>query len=153
MKILVLSNSNGNSKQIESAISISNPNAIFHLGNGIRDLSNLRIEVPLYLTKGKKDFFIKAEPIKKFNVQNISILLTYGHKFGTQHSILNLEKLAHKEHANVMLFGCGKKFYYEKDGVTYINPGKIYKNDGNCVLLEIENGKINCIDINLTKMC
>lgn len=153
MKILVLSNSNGNSKQIENAISITKPNAVFHLGNGIKDLANLRIEVPLYLTKGKKDFFIKADSIKKFNVQSFCVLLTYGHKLSTKKSINNLEKLAQKEHANIMLFGCGKKFYYEKDGITFINPGQIYKNDGNCVLLEIDNGKFNCVDISLTRMC
>ena len=152
MRILVFANTNGNADLVYEVFKQQKPDAVFHLGNGIKDLRLLRFDVPLYVTKGCFDHFVCAPKITKIMAEKTLILCTYGNKFKTNRDLKMLTQKAKKEHANIVLFGYGQKTYTKRDGIIFVNPGQILKNSVSCILLDINENNIEIEDINFVKM-
>ena len=147
MKILVFANTNGCVDLIKKAIDQTKIDAIIHLGNGLRDFEKINFCVPVFLTKSNKDFFVKADKIKKIDLKGTKILCTYGHKSDTKNNFFKLEKRAKQENAKLVLFGCGNKTYAQKDNIIFANPGCFFKTEGSCLLVEFFKNEIKVEDV------
>ena len=146
----MIANTNGCVEQIQKAVNQTKPDTIFHLGNGVNDLGLVKTTAPIYITKSNKDHFLKAQLIAKFQIEDVMVLCTYGHKEKTQKSIKNLLEKAKKEKANLVLFGCGEKTYLQRDEITFVNPGEIKKYDGTCIVVDINKDKFSVEEISLS---
>ncbi len=131
-KILILSDTHGNDKNMEKVIEKQKPVDVFiHLGDieGSED----RIEgllnpgCQIYLIKGNNDFFSEdLQPETEFELGGHRIFLTHGHTYGVNYDMETLAEEAKKRGCDIAMFGHTHRPYFDTvDGVTLINPGSI----------------------------
>jgi len=125
MKILVISDTHGNLKNLEFALKNFPHDKVFFLGDGYKDLKNFGDE-EIYAVKGNCDFFVCPEEDEVLNIENHKILLTHGHTYGVKYTMSTITEKAEKEKFDLVCFGHTHKFLnLEKNGVIYLNPGSL----------------------------
>lgn len=125
MKVLVLSDSHGNLKNLEFAIKNFPHDMIFFLGDGYKDFKAFSDE-EIYAVKGNCDFFVPAEEEEILEIEGNKIMLCHGHLFGVKYTMSEIAKKAQKENLKLVCFGHTHKFLnMEIDGCTFLNPGSI----------------------------
>lgn len=152
MKILVLSDTHGDTNKAEEAIRFNKDvNLIIHLGDYFRDaqkLSNLFPGIPLEYIYGNSDFMIDDVPAEKMlDVDGKKIFLTHGHRYSVKWDYDKLFKKAEELHADVLLFGHTHiPDIVKKDTYYVLNPGSTSDPrddyDESYAIIEIDNGKI-----------
>lgn len=129
-KILVFSDSHGNSKNIQQVLeNINKYDKVIFCGDGISDLNwyrNYYIN-KIEAVKGNCDNFFAPSPTElDISVEGVNIFITHGHLYGVKS---NLDKLSNKATlmgSNLVLYGhTHKQAITEKDGITYLNPGSL----------------------------
>ena len=110
MNILVFSDSHGHGDRIEDVIrrQITPPDAIFFLGDGLRDLAWINTGgSPLYSVRGNCDFYSSdaAEDELLINICGIRVFAAHGHKYFVKSSYLQMAHRAACLGADIMLFG------------------------------------------------
>ena len=110
MNILVFSDSHGHGDRIEDVISrqIAPPDAIFFLGDGLRDLAWINTRgTPLYSVRGNCDFYSSdtTEDEILINIGGTRIFAAHGHRYSVKSGHLAMAALAASKGADVMLFG------------------------------------------------
>ena len=148
MKILVISDTHGNLKNLEFALKNFPHDKVFFLGDGYKDLRNFGDE-EIYAVKGNCDFFVSAEEDEILEIENHKILLTHGHTYGVKYTLSALFEKAEKEHFDLVCFGHTHKFLnLEKNGVTYLNPGSLGAMcENSFVILTIEKDFLKIINV------
>lgn len=152
MKILVISDTHGDTNKAEEAIrSNKEVNLIIHLGDYFRDaqkLSNLFPDIPVEYIYGNSDFMIEDVPAEKMlDVCGKRIFITHGHRYSVKWDYDKLYKKAEELHADMLLFGHTHiPDIIEKDKYYVLNPGSTSDprddSDESYAIIEIANGKV-----------
>ena len=130
MRIVVLSDTHGNSYALESVI-LRNTDAdwIFHLGDGERELDNFllshqKLAQKIIHVAGNCDFDSLSQEIFILPVYEHRILATHGHLYGVSSSLDKLRELALTNNCDIVLFGhTHVKYQSYENGIYYLNPG------------------------------
>lgn len=130
MRILVTSDSHGNTHKLRQAI-VSQPSASFilHLGDGEQDMQDLMLEFPerqFIGVRGNNDWS-SALPLEgEITMEKVKIFYTHGHKYNVKYGLYDFICEARRRHAQIALFGHTHTPYtgYE-DGLYLMNPGAL----------------------------
>lgn len=147
MKILVMSDSHGNSSRMYQLFKEQNPRAVIFLGDGLRDADYLFDRsgaVPIYWVKGNCDLMTGTiVPEEQFlELSGKKIFITHGHNYFVKQGTYKLLQKAKELLADVALFGHTHIQHYEKqDGIILANPGALA--GGKYAIMTIENKEIS----------
>ena len=129
MKILIVSDTHGQEKNLEEVLEKESPiDALIHLGDleGGEDFINTHVSCPAYLVSGNNDFFCSLPREREITLGNSKVLLTPGHYYYVSLGVEDLRRQAASRDYQVVMFGHPHKPYFEtKDGVTILNPGSL----------------------------
>jgi hypothetical protein len=130
MKILVLSDSHGDTRRLDAALEQNaDAAAAFFLGDGVRDIEWLEDaypKLPMYVVRGNCDFTspYPVEGMVPFGGKNI--FYTHGHLYNVKNSLDSLWQTAKARGADVALFGhTHKPLVKTVGGVLLFNPGAV----------------------------
>lgn len=115
---------------------------IFHLGDGIKDIDKL-ISVfkdKVEYVQGNCDTY-NAEPFKLVKVEDVTFLLTHGHKFGVKHDLDDLAFECSYQGAQFGLYGHTHRAQIDEldNGIVLINPGSIGYEESYCYITVVKN--------------
>ncbi|MBR5535490.1 MAG: metallophosphoesterase [Clostridia bacterium] len=149
MRALIISDSHGDTKRFEKAISATMPDVIIHLGDIERDVEYLEAvhpEIPLYAVLGNNDPWVRREAEKVIELEGVKIFMTHGHLYGVWDEGARIAKRAEETGCTVALFGHSHvsvdKIY---DNVHVFNPGSISRprmGEYSVGVMEIEKGEV-----------
>ncbi len=149
MKILVFSDSHGDTLNMKLAVEQERPDRIFHLGDVVRDAQNLGAifpDIPLEHVCGNCDFAIGAPNQLIADAKGRRMLLTHGHLYQVKLGIGSAVQAARKAGVDVLAFGhTHEALCTLHDGLWILNPGSIrggFKPSYGVILLE--NDAITC---------
>ena len=80
MKIVVISDSHGNSIGIDKIFQNIKFDYLFYLGDGLNDLGNYIFLDNVFAVSGNCDFFSDYPNEREFNLNNIKFLITHGNR-------------------------------------------------------------------------
>ena len=131
MKILVFSDSHGLYHTMEQAIRREAPDALFYLGDGLRDctvVEQMFPELPVYKVSGNCDFLppkgVQAE--QEILLENVRFFFTHGHRYSVKTGLHEIMQEAKSRKADVLLFGHTHKPLVQRNGALWVcNPGSI----------------------------
>ena len=130
MRILVLSDSHGNTAALRKAINAQKEaKHIFFLGDNIRDIESVKDDYPdrtFYSVSGNCDYGSLALTTDIAVIEGRKILFTHGHKFLVKQSTVPLRHAAAQRNIQIALF-CHTHIpvtVYE-EGVWLVNPGSV----------------------------
>ncbi|MBR6678280.1 MAG: metallophosphoesterase [Oscillospiraceae bacterium] len=150
MRILILSDSHGNVKNMKLAAERTKPDQIIHLGDHFRDGEALKEAFPLLPVAqviGNCDLYdFSAREGKDqllLTLDGHRTLLTHGHRYHVKSSLLSLSYAAREVEAELCLFGHTHIPHLQQlDGLTLLNPGSI--GNGDFAVAETGDGKLRC---------
>ncbi len=152
MKILVLSDTHGDTNKAEEAIRNNREvNLIIHLGDYFRDaqkLSAMFPEIPMEYIYGNSDFMIEDVPAEKMlEIDGKRIFITHGHRYSVKWDYDKLYRKAEELNVDLLLFGhTHVADLIEKEKYCVLNPGSTSdpRDDSNesYAIIEIVNGRI-----------
>lgn len=126
MKILVLSDTHGQSDLFLLARIAQECDLVLHLGDGFNDgqrLSQIQ-ETPIIQVTGNTDVPLVVIPEKMITLQGHQVLLTHGHHYNVKMGLLNLQYKAQEYGATLVLFGhTHERTLVNQDGIYMFNPG------------------------------
>ena len=129
MKILVLSDSHGNSDNMICAVERTSPDLLVFLGDGLRDLRAVEERFPalrIESVPGNCDLFSHDAPERLLSEGGMTILACHGHAYGVKSGYLGIAAAARERGADVVLFGHTHRVCCEMhNGLTMLNPGSI----------------------------
>lgn len=131
MKILVFSDSHGRREEMILAVMEQHPDAVFHLGDVLRDAEELAFafpDLPLYTVPGNCDWFSsEGLPSERLVVLGgVKFMLCHGHVFGVKSGYYTAVDRARQAGADVLLCGHSHKTHYQDfGGLQLFNPGSV----------------------------
>lgn len=153
MKILVLSDTHGDTDKAEEAIRNNKGiSLIIHLGDYFRDaqkLSSLFPEIPIEYIYGNSDFMIEDVPAEKtLEVNGKRIFITHGHRYSVKWDYDKLYKKAEEMGVDLLLFGHTHiADMVAKGDYFVVNPGSISdpRDDSNesYAIIEIDEERLS----------
>lgn len=145
MKIILLSDSHGNTENVNRVVNNYAYDHLFFLGDGIADLGNLIYADNVKYVKGNCDFFSKEPVSQMVTLLGKRFLLIHGHTESVKSGFGGLVKLAKEVKADFVFFGHTHQYYLDTiDGITFCNPGSISTTRGGkqtFVVLEMDEKK------------
>ncbi|KRM93697.1 phosphoesterase [Lentilactobacillus senioris DSM 24302 = JCM 17472] len=126
MKLLVVSDSHGDRQIIADLLDHyqDQVEAVIHCGDSELKATDSLLD-RLTMVQGNMDL-ANFPLIQKKIIDNQTILVTHGHRFGVNGGLLKLELLAQQENANLVFFGHTHQLGAEiSHGQIFINPGSI----------------------------
>ena len=153
MKLLVISDSHGSRAQIEKALELAEGfDALFHLGDGLRDLPACVYEAgkPVFLVKGNGDFtFGEPEEIVTI-LGGARVFATHGHRYGVKMGLERLDSAAVRHRAELVLYGHTHIPKYElRNGVFTLCPGSCSHYAPCCAIVTVGNGPVTAAMVKL----
>lgn len=128
-KILVISDSHGNAKGIESLRPlIAENDFVLHLGDGAGDMRQIFSEFPekTYICGGNCDFYSPYPAEGVLSVEQLDIFYCHGHQYGVKSGLAGLAQAAKSRGCSIALYGhTHQAAITQIDGVTLINPGSL----------------------------
>ena len=127
MKLAVFSDSHGAPKKMLDIVAQTRPEMIVHLGDGERDVIELRErfpDIPLHVVSGNCDFRTAKPETELFLVEGVKFFITHGHLFGVKATRAKLIEEAVRRGADVVMYGhthCAQLL--ETDRLMLLNPG------------------------------
>lgn len=129
MKILVLSDTHGNSTSAFRAHSCCEPvDIIIHLGDGEVDADQLRdaLDVPVISVAGNCDMGSRAPRERVWECEGKRVMLTHGDAYRVKSGLGMLQQRAEEIGADAVLFGHTHQAVHEKhSGILLVNPGTL----------------------------
>ena len=126
-KLIVISDSHGNTRAVESLLPlIAENDYVVHLGDGAADMRVIRAQYPekVYACSGNCDFFSPIPEEDVMEVEYLRILYCHGHRYRVKSDLNALAKAAKERGCEIALYGhTHRADITEIDGVTLINPG------------------------------
>ncbi|MBP1560617.1 MAG: metallophosphoesterase [Oscillospiraceae bacterium] len=137
MRIIVMSDSHGQSVQVEKIIR-ANPEAdmFVHLGDGEREISEMRMKYPdidLRSVRGNCDFGKDSPDFQIIEWGKARIFCTHGHRYGVKGGTELIRSIARDNGCSAVFFGHTHERYLAlEDGIDILNPGSCaFPRDGN----------------------
>lgn len=147
MKILVLSDSHGNVRDMVKVVEREQPQMILHLGDCWVDAERLKEEfpnIPMEHVPGNCDFRLGEELEKVIFVEDFRILICHGHTYGVKTSLLQAGLAAEEKNVDAFLFGHTHVPLVDKRGKTlFMNPGTMNGWKSTYGILTVEQGKLD----------
>ena len=149
MRVLVFSDSHGNSYNIRQVLEVQSPDYLIFLGDGLREIEALQSSYPdikFLAVKGNCDFDPLVPETNLVVIGGKRILFTHGHNFGVKFGTERLIETAKNANIDIVLYGhthIAEKTYL--DGLYIINPGSCSRGreSGNSyAALDIQNGDV-----------
>ena len=148
MRYCVFSDSHGHAEPMLQAIHDEQPDAMFFLGDGERELQQVEQAFPtlaIYAVQGNCDYWSELPSYLLCALDNgKAVFFTHGHLFGVKRDPEYTELTAAALHcaADIALFGHTHEAHLgETDGVTLLNPGSIGGfGDASYAVIETEGG-------------
>lgn len=128
IKIAVVSDSHGNGKKLSDLCDVFNEcNALFFLGDGERDLTELNdvLKVPVYAVAGNNDFGSMLPKELIADICGIRFFLTHGHLYDVYHNCFRLTMRAKEEGCAAALFGHTHIPTVIERDILLFNPGSL----------------------------
>lgn len=127
MKVVVISDTHGNNKDIIDAISsIDKPDLLIHLGDYVKDGERISevFAIPIFIVKGNCDFDFKYNSSELIELGGKKLFLTHGHNYDVKFTLDKLYYKALEMGADLALFGhTHKPVNIEYGDITIMNPG------------------------------
>ncbi len=145
MRLLVFSDSHGDTKTMARLIRKEQPDHILHLGDCVRDTLPLReLGIPITQVAGNCDPPGAAPEILVPELQGVTFYMTHGHRHGVKTHYQRAIYAALCEEAQVLLFGhTHRAECYMDQGLWILNPGACNAS-GSYGLILLENGQLQC---------
>ena len=146
MNILVFSDSHGNVDNMVRLTRSLRPDAVFHLGDLLRDARALGREcpqVPMAAVPGNCDGWTMQPAEKCIALEGKTVLMSHGHTWGVKSGYGAAIARARKMNADILLFGHTHRAYCEQleDGLWVMNPGTARSSYG---VITIQQGQTRC---------
>lgn len=145
MILALVSDSHGQSAWLKHSLALlKDADLIVHLGDGAKDWSDIREELPcpLLQVRGNCDWFSSAPDVITQNVGGINAMFTHGHLYNVKQSLNTLYFAASEKGAGLVAFGhTHAPLVDTRGGIVFVNPGSIL-NTRTAALVTIEDGKI-----------
>lgn len=131
MKILIISDTHGNNKNVINVISnLKNKiNLIIHLGDCDTDaqqIIQMYPTIPVEFIAGNCDFGSNSIREKILNINNNKILITHGHMYNVKWNYDRISYVGEEKKVQAVLFGHTHSPYMKYMGrVLVMNPGSI----------------------------
>lgn len=129
MKLLVVSDSHGDTDNLYRAAAATRPDRIIHLGDGWRDAGTLAIRypsIPLERVPGNCDLGASAPAERLLLLGGKRILICHGHTLHVKSGLLTALYTAREREADALLFGHTHRPMIDyREGVWLMNPGSI----------------------------
>lgn len=154
MRILVFSDSHGRVQPMLDAVEIYRPDAVFHLGDVVRDGEKVSLafpKVPFYQVRGNCD---EDRPDRTeesvIRLDGKTIFYLHGHTRYVQSTLTYAVAEAKAKGADLLLYGhTHRPQKDDRDGLLAVNPGAV--KDGLCALLTWEGaGEIRRLPLHLS---
>lgn len=130
-KIVVISDSHGNSKAIDRIFNEIKFDYLLYLGDGLSDLGIYVNDERVKLVRGNCDFFSREKIDNIVAIDNIIIFMTHGDKYGVKSTLRNLYNQVKDLRPNIVCYGHTHRFSNENlDGITFLNPGSLSSSRG-----------------------
>lgn len=149
MRVLIISDSHGETKRFDKAIVAFEPDMIIHLGDIERDVEYLEAvypHIPVEAVVGNNDPWVRREAEKVIELEGIKIFMTHGHLYGVWDKGFRIAQRAEELGCSVALFGHSHVPVNEVYGfVRAFNPGSIARprvGEYSVGIMEIENGQV-----------
>ncbi|MCH4072844.1 metallophosphoesterase family protein [Pseudoramibacter sp.] len=154
MRIGVLSDSHGNIVNLQDAViklNQLNVDAIFHLGDYVRDAQKIKVwcHKPVYSIKGNCDINASTGlSFARIKFNNKIVFATHGHLFNVKQDLDALYYTAVQKGADIVLFGhTHRKLLMKKNDILIMNPGSLiggrYSEAPSYGYIEISNDNIS----------
>lgn len=142
MKILLISDSHGSKKKIESFLKNINYDFVFFLGDGVRDVEDFDVN-QVKRVCGNCDFF-SSEAVTRFeNLAGKKFMLTHGHDYRAKLTKSLMLQTAKQNYCDAVCYGHTHVQMSEYlDGILFVNPGA-FKSGHYAVLNVDENEAIS----------
>jgi hypothetical protein len=129
MKILIVSDSHGKIKNLETVIEKVSPIDLFiHLGDfeGSEDYVEAIVPCKTEMVSGNNDYFNGLDRDKIINIGKYIIMLTHGHRYGVNFGTQQIKDIALQNGASIVMFGHTHRPLIDlSSSVWAINPGSI----------------------------
>ncbi len=147
MKILVMSDSHGNLKNVQKIVDKYgiNTQIIVHCGDAPGEettwLTEYCTNATVVCVRGNCDFMsCGRREIETINIENKNIMVTHGHLFQAKYGLTNLSYAAQERGADIVFFGHTHIPTDETIGnVRLINPGSCSYYHPTCAVVEIDS--------------
>ena len=151
MKLLIVSDSHGDWRILQTLVEKENPDAVLHLGDHIGDAQKLSIlcpHIPVEAVSGNCDgFFPKDGTDLVLSYEGVRFFLTHGHAYGVKSGLHHLSFAGRNAQVDAILFGHTHQACVDKtkDGVWMVNPGTAggVHAPASYVLAHVKQGKVN----------
>lgn len=153
MRALVFSDSHGRVQPMVEAVSRYVPDAVFHLGDVIRDGEALRescSHIPFYQVAGNCDLFSGGYPAESVvRLEGKTVFFLHGHTANVKLGESQAVAMAQALEADLLLFGhTHRPLVRRYDKLLAVNPGAAM--DGRAALLTWQGGgEIDCQPVGL----
>lgn len=129
MKILVVSDTHGRDRELETAVEREAPfDRLIHCGDveGREIFIEALADCPCCIVAGNNDFFCDLPREQEITVGGKKALVTHGHYYGVSIDLSGIADEARSRGCEIAFFGhTHKPVVAEKDGVLVINPGSL----------------------------
>lgn len=129
MRIVLLADSHGDARACLRAIDAMEPDAVFFLGDIMRDAQHIRAARPaltLYEVVGNNDFASTVPTERVETMDGQRVFLTHGHLYRVSYDPARLARAAKERGCSIAFFGHTHIPFHEVvDGVHLFNPGSV----------------------------
>jgi putative phosphoesterase len=151
MKIILISDSHGNTNNIIKAIRKNKDiDMVIHLGDMLGDIlkvTELFKEIKFEFVPGNNDWTRQYPQEKLLMLEGKKVFITHGHQYGVKYDYHRIIMKGKAEEADAVFFGhthIAEEIF--SDGMLVLNPGSIslpgdFRNPTYCIV-EIRDGKI-----------
>ena len=142
MRILVVSDTHGDEYALRAAI-LKQPRAevVIHLGDGEEEAANAKDSFPnkmFLMVRGNCDWGSMLPVEEMTMLAGKNIFYTHGYTYNVKYGTYDIVSAAHRQKANVLLFGHTHVALTEyRDGLYIMNPGSLHGSTGTYGILDI----------------
>ncbi|HIZ65368.1 MAG TPA: metallophosphoesterase [Candidatus Blautia pullicola] len=129
MKILIVSDTHGHEKNLETVIEKTGPVDLFiHLGDieGHEDYIEALAGCPVHMVSGNNDFFSELPREEELQLGRYRVLITHGHYYGVSVGTSRLKEEAASRNIDIVMYGHTHRPEIDREEeVTVVNPGSL----------------------------
>ena len=129
MKILIVSDTHGHEKNLETVIEKTGPVDLFiHLGDieGHEDYIEALAGCPVHMVSGNNDFFSTLPREEELQLGRYRVLITHGHYYGVSVGTSRLKEEAASRNIDIVMYGHTHRPEIDREEeVTVVNPGSL----------------------------
>ena len=145
MKIIIVSDTHGNTDNINYIVNNYKYDYLLFLGDGIVDLGNLIYAENVKYVKGNCDLFADAPADVVLEIMGKKFFITHGHNYNVKMGLGGLLKQAKLLGADYVFYGHTHNYFHKViDNINVLNPGAFSKTRGGkqtFVVMELQNKK------------